>query len=250
VRILAFSDVVKWRYDFFKGLVDQLNPNLIALAGDLAFDGFAPFYWRDSFCDEIPKGRKFESLRKTHVKGFYDFLVYAGGKSKVLLVKGNHDDEFEGEYSPQKINGILGCVEISGKIIEWSGYSFLGLGYNDAHNRRKLIRMSEELTGKVDIVLMHGENIRLVSLLKPRLIIKGGLTLEARLVNDVPAVFTGPESYAVIELKNRNISKILGYQFNSSNWVAKHLTYTDKKTPRLRTYRPWEVRLCFKNLYH
>jgi len=217
LRILAFSDVVKW-WGVFEALVDQLNPDVITLAGDLAFDGFAPFYWTGALSDEIPKGKNFERLRRMHVNRFYRFLTYAGRKSKVLMVRGNHDDEFKGGYLPQKINRIPGCVEVSGKIIELNGYRFLGLGYNDAHDSRKLKQMSERLTGKVDIVLMHGENIRLVSLLKPKLIIKGGLKLGACLVNDVPSVFTGPEHYAIIELRNKTVSKISGYLFNSSNW--------------------------------
>lgn len=231
LRILAFSDVVKWSKGY-EALVDWLRPNIIALAGDLAFDGFAPFYWKESLSDEIPKGNDFERFRKVHVNRFYHFLAYAGRKSKVLLVRGNHDDEFEGDYSLQKINEIPGCIEISSKIIELDGYSFLGLGYNDTHNSKKLKRMGKELTGKVDIVLMHGENIRLVSLLKPKIIIKGGWQLGTCLVNDVPSVFTGPESCAIIEFKNKTISKISGYLFNWTNWKVRYPNFGVCLKPR------------------
>lgn len=213
-RILAFSDVINWWFnevEIHKLLVDKFQPDMVVLAGDLAFDGFAPFYWKDPL-DELPKDEEFEKLRKKHVQGFYSFLFYAGKKSKVLVIKGNHDDDFEDGYSVKRINGIRGCTEVSGKIIEVRSITILGIPYNDAHNQRKLIRMSKNLAGKVDIVLMHGENVRLVSLLKPRLIIKGGGGTGVCLINDVPSVFTGPGSFSIICFENKTIKKISQYK--------------------------------------
>ena len=217
LKILAFSDVGRW--GGMKLLINRFNPDIIALAGDLVFDGFAPFYWRETLSDEIPKGKDFEKFRKDHINKFYSFLAYAGKKSKVISVRGNHDDDFVGDYCPQKINQIPGCYEVSGKTIELEGYTFLGLGYDDVEDGKKLRHMSKELARKVDVILMHGKNIRLVSsLFKPRVIIKGGLKLGACLVDDVPTVFTGPAGCAIIKLKGKIVSKISEYVFNFSRW--------------------------------
>jgi len=101
-------------------------------------------------------------------------------------VKGNHDEDFEGDYSPERINEILGCFEISGRTIEVDGMLFLGLGFREARRLRSgysrpskyLQSLIEKFRGKVDVVLMHDKNIRYASLLKPKLIIKGGCVLE------------------------------------------------------------------------
>ncbi len=238
MRILAFSDVVKW-WKEYKMLVDRLQPDIVALAGDLVSDGYAQFHCKRTRGDKIPKRDDFERLKKLHVNGFYHFLAYASRKSKVILVRGNHDDDFEGDYLPQKINKVPGCVEISGKIIELDGYSFLGLGYNDSRNRRKLEQMIKELTGKLDVVLMHGENIHLVSLLKPKVIIKGGWGLGYTLINDVPSVFTGPQGCAIVEFKNEAISKISGYIFNSTN---NRITITHRAWLERLELEPGEVK--------
>ena len=37
---------------------------------------------------------------------------------------------------------------------------------------------TENFGGKVDVVIMHGENVRYASLLKPRVIVKGGFISE------------------------------------------------------------------------
>jgi hypothetical protein len=38
--------------------------------------------------------------RRLHVRPFYEFLAEAGRVSEVLVVKGNHDDDFPGDYRP------------------------------------------------------------------------------------------------------------------------------------------------------
>lgn len=132
------------------------------------------------------------------------------------MVRGNHDDEFKDSYSTQKINSIKGCAEISGKAIRLDDYSFLGLSYKDVHSKSNLKRICRKLTGKVDVVLMHGENIQLVSLLKPFLMIKGGWRNGICMVNDIPSVFTGPGSFTIIELERKKISKISQYMIKRS----------------------------------
>jgi Icc-related predicted phosphoesterase len=41
MKLLAFSDVVKW--EGYEELADRIQPDIIALAGDLTSDGFTAF---------------------------------------------------------------------------------------------------------------------------------------------------------------------------------------------------------------
>jgi predicted phosphodiesterase len=207
MKILAFSDVIKW--EGYEEIVDEIKPSIICLAGDLTSDGFAEF-WRSPF-----------TSIKSHVDGFYKFLRYAGRKARVLIVKGDHDDDVAGAYDVEKINAIEGCEEISQwKIVNIYGLNFLGLGANETHNLRtpsapRLKDFRKKV--KVDIVVMHGENIHLVSLLKPKIIIKGGWFCGACLVEEIPSVFTGPNSCTIIEFRDKVVSKISLYTFRREN---------------------------------
>lgn len=245
MKILAFSDVTKW--EGYEELVDTVEPDLVALAGDLTSDGFACF-WNDAveqipgFQEEMAKVRKevstvhegdslcewmsewsllrnkywnseeFLKIRKRmHVDKFYKFLRYAGRKSQVLVVKGDHDTDFERDYMPKRINAIPGCTESSGEVLDINGLRFLGLGFVETHYLRILNPIIEGLKGKVDVVITHCEQKRmpLVSLLKPRIIIRGHFGSGTHLINDIPAVFTQDVFYTVIEFKDKSICKIL-----------------------------------------
>ncbi|MHA1665616.1 MAG: metallophosphoesterase family protein [Candidatus Njordarchaeales archaeon] len=194
MKILAFSDVIRWAG--FKEIVNREKPNVVCLAGDLVSDGFAELNVR----------------KEEHVKSFYEFLQYCSERSRVLVVKGNHDEDFEGDYSPGRINEISGCFEISGKTINLNNFLFLGLGFKEARRLRRgsryLQSLIEKIAGKVDIIIMHGENIRYTSLLNPKIIIKGGLRAGKCIINNIPAVFTGPNVYAVIEIDDREILNV------------------------------------------
>jgi predicted phosphodiesterase len=225
MKILAFSDVVKW--ERCEDLVDKLKPDVIALAGDLTSDGFANFWLS---LPESERGKEHPVKRfgviQSHVNSFYQFLKHAGKKAKVLVIKGNHDEDIKGAYIPEKINSIHGCQEISGKTIDTKGIRFLGLGFDEAYCLRLLRAQTstiEKFKGKIDVVVMHGENIRFVSLLKPKIIIKGGLSNGKYLVNDVPSIFTGPDGYTIIELKGKAISRILQIDLRSDQIIPKEV---------------------------
>jgi predicted phosphodiesterase len=204
MRMLAFSDVDRWGECQFLA-VDKVKPDIIILAGDLTWDGFAPFYYRD-------KGIRSEVIQKRiHADQFYRFLKYAGGKAPVLVVKGNHDEE--GDYDSEKINEVAGCREISGKFFEVKESRFLGFGFNEAHSIKAIRSMIEEFGGKAHIAVMHGEHIRLISSLKPRIVIKGGGVLGNYLVNDVPSVYTGPGGYAIITSDEKTTAKVSFFGF-------------------------------------
>jgi len=234
MKILAFSDVIEWKG--YKELINKTKPDVICLAGDLVSDGFARFWYKaleqiPSYQEEIKKlGNNLEDswkieekyknteeyrknlkrLEKIHSDKFYEFIKFAGKRSKVLVVKGDHDEKY---YSREKINNIPGCREISGECVEIEGLYFLGLGYNETHYLRVLKQLIEKFKEKVDIVVTHCEQNRMpfVSLLKPKIIIRGHFGSGKYLVNGIPSVFTAFVKYTIIEMNNTKLVKIRQY---------------------------------------
>lgn len=200
MKILVLSDNIEWIG--YEELIDKVLPDLVVLAGDLTCDA---------------------GVRTQHLDKFYYFLRHAGNKSKVVVIKGNHDWKFWGDYVPEKIDQIPGCREISGKIIEIGGLLFLGLGYNDTYYLRILKPIISRFREKVDVVIMHGPRIRLVSSIKPRIIIRGGYALGKYLVHDIPSVFNNSGIYTIVELEKEKISEILQYRLGSGEKVTTQL---------------------------
>ncbi len=225
-KIIAFSDVTLWSklpegltnikkwlsikstnsplstYSY-EEIVDILKPDVTILAGDYDEDFYDRFY-----------------------VGFYKFLKYAGERSKVLVITGNHEDpKFGGSvilYSAEKVNNIKGCREISGKRIKVNGFSFLGLGYyNTYHKIKPLI---EKYSEKVDIIVSHCDLQRLPALsnIKPKLIINGHSRSGKVLVRDVPVILTNRLKFVLIEFKNKRLSNIQEYKYpfikDGKNW--------------------------------
>ena len=98
MRILTFSDVREWQG--YEKLVDKVEPDVVVLAGDLTSDGFAAF-WSEGLTE---RGKQsLENRKRAHVNRFYEFLKYAGEKTTVLIVRSNHDEDFKGDYDPDRI---------------------------------------------------------------------------------------------------------------------------------------------------
>jgi predicted phosphodiesterase len=147
--------------------------------------------------------------KKIHVDRFYEFLRYAGKVSRVLVVKGDHDNDFAGDYSPNRINRIRGCREISGKVETLGECTVLGLGFDHSAKRRELRRLIEKFRGQLGIVIAHApqENIQLIAALQPRLLIRGHFGGGRYLIDGVPSVFTSG-GHAVIELRRSGLPRI------------------------------------------
>lgn len=255
MRILAFSDVVRWKG--YERLVEKYKPHVVALAGDLTSDGCADFWHaaleavpkykrqiaalekrrvqtllqeNGSTCPSQPEGsvrilhpgpesRRIEaSLRevselarrhpayraareKMHVDMFYRFLRYAGKRACVLAIKGDHDDDFPGDYDPGRINRIPGCQEISGSAFERDGTTFLGVSYEETKYRRTPQALLMRFPQRGAVVISHARqrNVRLLAALQPRLVIRGHFGLGSYLLDGTPAVFTAG-GHAVIDL--------------------------------------------------
>ena len=259
MKILAFSDVAKWKG--YEELVDRIQPDIVALAGDLTAASFESemqnealkkipgckqlltkygirkaserlgnarrfgtmtiggghyystkrngvlnfLHELDYLTNKHRMGRTLTKFRKrrerTHVNGFYRFLAYAGKRSQVLVVKGNHDD-VEEYYAAGRIERINGCREISGKVVKIRGLRYLGVGFEQTNSSKTLKSIIEEWKHKVDVVITHCQQSRmpLVASLEPRLIIRGHFGTGRYLVNGVPSVFTEGVHFTVIEL--------------------------------------------------
>jgi len=229
MRILAFSDICSWKG--YKELVERIQPDVVVLAGDLTSDGFVSYKFGYPILDKYR-----ETARKEHVTKFYQFLRYAGHRSKVVVVKGNHDEEFEDAYVPGKISRISGCKEISGKTIDIEGLRLLGLGFRDTYYLKVLRSIIQEFKEKVDVVIMHGIRIRLVSQLRPIIIIRGGYIDGKFLVHDVPSVWNGFLTYTILELEDRRISQILQFKIGSDEPLQVRENYNRRLEAQLGRY--------------
>lgn len=147
--------------------------------------------------------------KRLHVDKFYAFLRRAGKLSTVLLVKGDHDDDFPDDYDVTKIDAIPGCQEISGKTTTVEGLTFLGLGFEQAGFRRPLRQFIRDFRGAVDVVIAHPphENVKIVAELKPRLLIRGHFGTGRYSIGGVPSVFTA-SGHAVINLGRTGAPRI------------------------------------------
>jgi predicted phosphodiesterase len=229
MRILAISDARNW--SGYEKVVDQHEPDVIVLVGDLASDGFADFWWE---WKSENRRQPMETRKRIHVDRFYQFLQYAGRKARVLVVKGNHDEDFENDYSPERISNIQGCQELSGKATEIDGIRFLGLGFTETRYLRLLNPLIKDFKEKADIILTHGMRLPLISSVNPKLIIKGGFGIGKCLVNQIPTVLTAGANHTIIRFEDRKPPEIsqyvvdsdgkmsLGNEFGPRSWFSKY----------------------------
>jgi predicted phosphodiesterase len=225
MKILVFSDIYEWVG--YERVFDEVQPEVVVLAGDLTCDGGVSF---------LSPPQQLNARRKEHVDKFYHFLWHVGNKSKVIVIKGNHDGEFKGDFVPEKIGQINRCREISGKTIKVDGLLFLGLGYDETYYLSKLKPIIAEFTEKVDVVIMHGIRIQLISSLKPRLIIRGGYALGKYLIHNVPSVFNNTGFYSIIKLERKRVTEIRQYLLSSGKKVETGLSVLQRRYDWIKPY--------------
>jgi len=154
----------------------------------------------DDSREEYRNSQEFHAARRAlHVEPFYSFLRFAGRRATVFVVKGDHDDDFPGDYDVDRINSLRGCAEISGKAIEAHGLRLLGLGFNETHYKRVLRDLVARFAGAVDILVAHSEQPRVPILaeFRPRLIARGHFGYGRFLVKGIPSIFTGGRFYSI-----------------------------------------------------
>jgi len=246
-RILACSDFGS--YKGFIEIFDQNKPDLLLLAGDLTSDGRAEFWgpevveWVDGKFVVTPELK----LRKTtHVEKFYGVLKHASRNSKVFVVKGDHDDDFEGDYDVERINSIKNCHEISGKLVTFRNIRILGLGYYETHYLRTLRPLIEKMKDKIDVVLTHAEQRRLplITQIRPELIIRGHFGLGRYKANGVSVVSPlFPDCYTTMETQNGVIRKVDSWFYctRAKKWENCTLScaYTARVIEKQKSLWPW-----------
>lgn len=139
--------------------------------------------------------------REMHVEKFYAFLKYAGRRAVVLVVKGDHDEDFAGAYDACRINRIPGCYEISGRAYRAKGELFLGVSYQHTAYRRISASLVERFPQKGAIVIAHARerNVHLLADLAPKLIIRGHFGFGQHRIGAALAVFTSG-GHAIIDV--------------------------------------------------
>jgi len=147
--------------------------------------------------------------REIHVEKFYAFLKRAGKRAVVLVVKGDHDDDFPGAYDLGRINRIPGCHEISGETYRAQGHLFLGVSYQCIGYRTISRSLLEKFPEKGGIVLAHARerNVHLLADLVPKLIIRGHFGFGQHRIGGVPAVFTSG-GYAIVDIAKAGAPRI------------------------------------------
>lgn len=185
--------------------------------------------------------------RKLHIEPFYRFLGFAGKRAPVLVVKGDHDEDFRGDYSAKRINRIRGCHEISGKAHTVNGFTFLGLGFTETHYRRKLRKLHGCIGEGVDILIAHAEQPRLPLLARfgPKVIIRGHFGSGCWLVSGIPAVFTAGVMYSVVDVSRNGRPSLK--QFTAR--FARSGQITSVRRIKSGSCRPWFSRKSEFQLY-
>jgi len=220
MKILALSDTgfTKNSTKEYERIVDRFKPEVLVLAGD---------YDEVLFFPHDPHKYILDDLRDQHkhvLDYFYQFLEYCSKSSYVLVIRGNH--ETKGLYSPERINSIPRCRELSDcKVVEVKGTSFLGIGY-----LKKLLPIIKRLEGqRIDVIITHCDKARIPVLtrLNPKLIIHGHAAHRSRpsrySVNHIPVISTGSVRYSVISFySNRRAAlRILQYKYPVERWITR-----------------------------
>ena len=125
---------------------------------------------------------------------------------------------------------IPGCEEFSGKCTSIQDIRFLGLGYNDTWYLSKLRPLIDQYKKEVDVVIMHGSRIRLVSSLEPLIILRGGYAIGTYFVHDIPSIFNNSGAYTLIEFQEKDIIGINQYHFI---FGSEHTNRQTKSIPTL-----------------
>jgi hypothetical protein len=159
--------------------------------------------------------------KRIHTARFYRFLRYAGKRASVLVAKGDHDDDFPGDYDPLRINHIPGCYEISGQTFEVKGTFFLGVSYQQTAYRCVSDSLLTQFPQRGGVVICHARqgNVRLVADLRPKLIIRGHYGSGKFLLDGIPAVFTNGAP-AVITFSKSEFPHIRTLSVNQGRRIA------------------------------
>lgn len=188
-------------------------------------------------------GPDFEkALTTAHVEPFYLFLAHAGKKAKVLVTKGDHDDDIPENYQTDRINQTPGCQEVSGRLVTLDGVAFLGLGFDHGAKISQVRLLGREFANRADVVVCHPPQKmvpRIVDELKPKLLVRGHFGNGAYLVNGTPAVFTQNAHHTLIEYTVGKIPAIEQFAFAKDGKAT--LVLNGKCVPAMSPASQWDM---------
>lgn len=202
-----------------------------------------------SFCNQVyPLSQAYND----HIQEFYQALKHSSENYKaVFVVMGNHDKGLQEAYLTQ-INSHKNIHEISGKKVVYNNLRILGLGYMETHYLQKLRRLSELYRDKIDIILTHSEQRRMLEIaawIRPKIIIRGhfggGIT---KIKNSLVVGIGGfPNHYALIQLRDGSIENIeIWFYCNKSEKLEKcteSCFYSSCFLEREKQDWPWQQRI-------
>jgi len=233
MRVLAMAD---WGEAYNSGSIeayDKVKPDIVVMSGD---------YDEDEAWDKLRKpGTSHTKFYRTRPKFelehkydfLYKFITHAGKKSKVFVIRGNHEEPDSSVaakyYDSKRIDSIPGCKELSGKLAKVDGISILGLGFRDSYFNARLQKLLKQYSGtKIDLLLVHCRWGRLKAFapFKPRLIVRGHVNQGPAkyLANGAPVVSAGVLGYAVVDFNKDGTIEISThepkYEASEKDWFA------------------------------
>jgi len=160
---------------------------------------------------ESPEFRDY--VNDNHISKFYDALDQSSEICKaVFVVMGDHDYyDFPGAYSLTRINSYKNVHEISGKNVVHENLRILGLGFMETHYLQKLRDLSDLHQDKVDIILTHAEQKRMLELaawIRPKIVLRGHFGFGLVRIKNVLVV----QGQSMVETKDGEI-------VNADTWV-------------------------------
>jgi 3',5'-cyclic AMP phosphodiesterase CpdA len=181
MRLLAISDINWLRYDRLVEVVENEEPDVLALAGDS---------WDDPM-----------SRSKSRLSEFLRFID--GRRIAAFIVKGNWDQAEYDEFFHDQFEFVH---EISGKYAHFNGFSFLGVPFSFFKALKALRRITSSFPQKqVDFVIAHPPTLRRIWLfdLEPKYILAGHDDNRVCKINGTLMICTNgsPETYAKVEVK-------------------------------------------------
>jgi len=182
MRLLAFSDINWSRYERLVEVVENETPDVLSLAGDS---------WDDPL-----------SRSKSRLSEFLRFIE--ARRIATFIVKGNWDqaeyDEFFYHHRSEFVH------EISGKCVQFNGFTFLGVPFSFFKALKDLRRITSTFPQKhVDFIIAHPPTLRRIWLfeLEPSYILAGhDDNRVCNVFNTVMICANGsPDTYAMVEVK-------------------------------------------------
>ena len=205
-RILAVSDIF-WRrrptLDALIKLVEQHQPALVLVAGDLVNDGPGPNL------------KNWERIRLAFWEEAGKFLDYLEAQSiQAYLIRGNWDEV--AEYNALMARPYKHIQEISEKQVEFNNIKILGIPHSVTNRLSTMKTIQSYCPTPVDIILTHAVGTRRVRFfeLPTQMVITGHFDERLTVIrNKVMISFSSfPEHYAVIDYEPQNIGVTYFYK--------------------------------------